>query len=156
MSVRVALDDSDTGHEIIFFYRRGRPYTFLRDKKTKRFIRILRRVELRVFMEVEYSEEEAKKGNPLYVDAVGKTLLMPHHIPKLEEIENKVEDMVVWIVRRLFGLYVAHGLLDLRGIEYGSIKTVEEEWEEGKVHYVVIWKHHPEDKGKTMEGTLTR
>ena len=40
--------DADTGDEIIYFVRRGRPYLYLRDAKTKTFIKRLRYVEKRL------------------------------------------------------------------------------------------------------------
>lgn len=154
--VRLVLDDADTGEEMIFFFRRRRPYIFLRDRVTKRFIRILRQIEKRYFTVVEYDETRARKGNPIYVDCVLKTILKPEHIPQLTEVEDWMDKLSVEIIRRNFGRYVAYELLDLAGIEYGSTITCEEKYEEGRFYYEIVWKHHPEEKGKRKSGVITK
>lgn len=151
MSLAVAFDDADTGEEIIWFMRRGRPYLFLRDAKTKRFIKKLDNMELRVFMEVEYSEEEAKKGNPLYVDAVLMTLVSPKEVPDMSAIEEELIARLEIIVAEKFGSSVAFELLTLRGIEYGSEPQHTEKHEMGDAYYVLVWKHHLKDEPRKEE-----
>jgi hypothetical protein len=172
MSARVVLDDADTGEEIVTFWRRGRAYTYLRDRVTKRFIRRLIGIELRIFMEVEYDPVRAKKGNPLYVDAVLVGALKPEMIFELLRYEDDQIDLCERETARDFGWAVVDLLLDLRGIEYGSeIRSELIEKEVVKVrrrlrevdvpktylfYYKVVWKHRPEDKPKTKERAITK
>jgi hypothetical protein len=169
---RIVLDDADTGDEILYFvrlfYRRRdairlkvpRPYLYLRDRDTKRFIKRLKEMEVRMFMVVDYSYEEAKKGNPLYVDAVGKSLLSAKDLydkeGRIEEIEGDLEEGVRWHVIENFGDAVEHQLLDLAGVEYGSMPSVEQKYEDGKFYGVLVWKHHERDepRSKKEERTL--
>jgi len=149
---RLVVDDADTGNEIMFFYRRGKPYLYLRDAYTKRFIKRLREVEVRVYQVVEYSRELARKGNPLYLDAVGKTIVTVEEIKDLDRVEDRLEIAVYHIVMRYFGKYVAFDLLELRGTEYGSEKTTETYYEDEKFTWTLVWKHHPEDRPESEEG----
>jgi hypothetical protein len=149
---RFVVTDADTGDEIIFFFRRGKPYLWLRDKRTKRFIKRLKEVELRVFMVVDYSASEARKGNPLYVDAGAFTRLKPEEFAEKGYWEQQLEWSLTHVVAKNFGYYVTTRLLELSGIEYGSMPKYGEKLENREFHYVLTWKHHPEDKGKTREG----
>lgn len=162
---RLVLDDADTGDQILWFVRRYYrlrdaiplrvpiPYLYLRDRDTYWFIKRLDLIEVRLFMVVNYSYEEAQKGNPLYIDAVGKTLVSAKDLlqveGRIEVIEAELEEGVRWHVIDLFGDAVEHQLLDLAGTEYGSIPSVEQKYEDGKFYGVVVWKHHERDAPRT-------
>jgi hypothetical protein len=165
-------EDADTGEEILWFMRRGRPYLFLRDPDTKAFIKMLIGVEQRLFMVVDYSEDRASKGNPLYVDATVVMALSPESFPDREENESRLESLCGMKVSELFGAYVTDELLDLSGVEIGSelrreliTTTVEKRIVRGKevlvvrevanetiFYWSVVWKHHPQDSPKSEEG----
>lgn len=181
----MVFTDADTGEEMLYFvrtyYRRHDaiplrtplPFLYLRDSTTKRFIKRLDAMEVRYFEEVSYSAEEAKKGNPLYVDAVTKTVLQCTYIrarvvedekrvwrvfvhddvKDVEDVEDKLGHACESVVSRYFGHFVMSELLEDKGIEYGSELTVSEKASESKCHYVVVWKHHEAVEPKTEEGT---
>jgi hypothetical protein len=177
--------DADTGDEILYFVRRyyRRIDTIplvepihtlmLRDAKTKRFIRRLIGVELRLFMVVEYTEEEAKKGNPLYVDAVGIRAIEPKSFPDREDELRTIESALSGKVAENFGSYVESELLDTAGQEIGSeirrdlvgVETVFR-GTGARRHLVnvdapntrlwywsLVWKHHKTDAPRSMERT---
>lgn len=156
----LALVDADTGHELLHFVRRKKHYLYLRDKDTKRFIKKLDFMEVRYFQVVDYSEEQARKGNPLYVDAVGKSLLSPDVITELErcEIEDyeELETLIGKSLERrlvaMFGTFVVDQLVEDAGIEYGSKPSVTQRVTYGKFYYVVVWKHHKEAPPRSEEG----
>lgn len=145
--------DADTGEEIIHFVRRKIDVLYLRDAETKRFIKRLEHVELRVFMVVDYNVARARKGNPLYIDAGAYSLLKPSEFPKREIWEYLLEKGLESKVKEEFGRYVAKDLLELAGIEYSSVLKVEEKIEDFAYHHVKVWKHKPEDRGQVSEGT---
>lgn len=147
--------DADTGDEIIYFVRRGRPYLYLRDAKTKLFIKRLRYVEKRLYMVVDYSKEEAKKGNPLYIDAGIFTQINPEEFPYRDKIDLDLEKALTEQIREMFGEAVVEKLLELAGIEYGSKPEYTTKHEEGKATYLVVWKHRPEQPPRKQEGELT-
>ena len=148
--VEVERDD-DTGQEIVHFIRAGRHYLFLRDAVTRRFIRRLRYVEKRIFMVVEYSKEEAKKGNPLYIDAAIYTQLNAEEFFIRERIIPTLEKRLKEYVAELFGPHVAEKLLEPGGEEYGSSPRYRTKHEEGKATCVVVWKHHPDEPVQRAE-----
>jgi len=156
----LVFDDDDTGNEILHFVRRKKHYLYLRDRFTKRFIKRLVFMELRVFEVVDYSEEMAKKGNPLYIDAVGKTLLTPEamvyfdvcEIEHSEEIEKPLDDGLLRQMTRMFGSAVVNELFELAGYEHGSKPSVSQRYTYGKFYWVAVWKHHKEDEPKSLEG----
>jgi len=166
------INDADTGDEILWFMRRGRAYLYLRDRDTKRFIKRLIGVELRYFMVVDYDVERAKKGNPLYVDAVGVYALSPDAFPEREDYEEGLKAKVSGKVAQYFGHYVADEILDEAGLEYGSevreglthVVMVERTRRGRKVlvqrvevnpnlwFWVLVWKHSPKDEPKSEQG----
>ena len=143
--------DADTGQEVVHFIRAGRHYLFLRDAITKRFIRRLRYVEKRLYMVVEYSKEEAKKGNPLYIDAAIYSQLNAEEFFIRERIVPALERALRLYVARLFGPHVALRLLEAAGEEYGSRPLYRTRHEEGRATCVVVWKHHPEEPVRRAE-----
>jgi len=179
----VVVDDEDTGGEIIYFIRRGRPYLYLRgspelymrllEKRIKRrltkkekaelkgrlrgklFIRRLHFVEKRLYMVVDYSIREAKKGNPLYVDAGIYVNFDAENFPEREDAEWKLEDALKNVVRRLFGHVVVSALLEPAGVSYGSEPYYRAMWRERKAVSLVVWKHKPEEKPKAVESEET-
>ena len=103
--------DSDTGEEIIYFVRRGRPVLYLRDRVTKRFIRRLRYVRLSVTMSVDYTV----KGKPyrsIYIDARISTDLRPRDFPNRHIIEKELESKLMEIVEFKFNPELA-GMMDI-------------------------------------------
>jgi hypothetical protein len=173
MSQSLILVDADTGDELLHFVRRWRRridaiplrihrhYLFLRDTSTKRFIKMLHFMELRVYCVVEYSEETAPRRNPLYVDAVAKTLLSPNVMVQEGKCEVELHEDFGWKlekalraeVKRLFGGVAAYELLDLAGVEFGSVPSVTEEAKDHRYAWVVVWKHHKTDEPRSERGT---
>jgi len=175
----ILVDDEDTGGEIVYFLRRGRPYLYLRgspelyirllEKRLKKrltekekeelkgrlrgrlFIRRLMYVEKRYYMVVDYSREEAKKGNPLYVDAGIFTLFNAENFPQREEAEKKLKNALKDAVERLFGKAVVKKLLEDAGVAYGSEPYYRTEYTRHRATTLIVWKHHPEDKPKKRE-----
>ena len=146
--------DADTGEEIIFFWRRGKPYFFLRDIKTKRFIRKLNAIEVRVFLVVSYSKKMARKGNPIYCDLVVKTVIYPRYIEKIDDIERWLEDRGYSIIAEYFNWGVS-GLAEISGVEYGSqIYQVDlrENYYPRQYAYTIVWKHKEDEEGKSERG----
>jgi len=138
--------DADTGDEIIFFYRRGKPYFYLRDRYTKRFIRRLRRIEVRVFIVIEYSREKARKRNPIYVDLVTKTAVSEQYGEKVDEVREGLIDKGMDILARYFNPMLARqGYIS--GIEYGSIVETMAEYPRS-YQYELVWKHYPLERGR--------
>jgi hypothetical protein len=146
--------DADTGDEIIHFVRRGRHYLYLRDRLTKILIRRLRSVELRLFMVVDYSEKQAKKGNPLYVDAGIFSQLNPVSFSLRKSIEKSLEKKLRERLEDMFGKSVAKELLELAGVEYGSKPYYPETIEQALAHYLVVWKHRKRETPKKLEASL--
>jgi len=158
MAVMVMVEkeiDADTGNEIIYFVRRTKPYLYLRDAKTKRFIKRLLYVEKRLYMVVDYSREEARKGNPLYVDAGIFTQLNPEEFTERDKIDTALEEPLKKEIKRLFGGVVVEELLEPAGEEFGSKPEYATKHEQGKATYLVVWKHRPEQKPTKEEGELT-
>jgi hypothetical protein len=149
------VKDADTGNEIIYFVRRGKPYLFLRDAKTKWFIKMLKYVEKRLYMVVDYSIEETKKGNPLYIDAGIFTQLKAQEFPERDKIDSKLDRALTQQIKTMFGEAVAKELLQLAGEEYGSKPEYMTKHEEGKATYLVVWKHKPEQPPRKQEGELS-
>lgn len=141
--------DSDTGEEIVVFTRLGRIYAFLRDARTKRFIRRLRRVEVRVYAVVDY---KGRKGNPIYIDVVVKTILRPEHFLRIRTIAHQLALACLDVIREYFGRYVER-LAAVSGIEYGSQITVTAEYPAYK--WVIVWRHHKWQQYRSMEGEDT-
>jgi hypothetical protein len=146
--------DADTGNEILYFIRRGRPYLYLRNAKTKWFIKRLHYVEKRLYMVVDYSKEEAKKGNPLYIDAGIYTQINPEEFPEKDKIDKDLSKALKGQIKEMFGEAVVKQLLEPAGEEYGSKPYYTTKYEEGKSTYLVVWKHKPEQPARKQEGEL--
>ncbi|RLF99546.1 MAG: hypothetical protein DRN49_04220 [Thaumarchaeota archaeon] len=110
--------DADTGEEIIYFIRRGRPYLYLRDRVTKLFIRRLRYVRLSITISVEY-EVKGKPYRNIYIDARISADLRPRDFPNRHRIEKELEDKLLEIIEFKFNPELA-GMAKIEGIEYGS------------------------------------
>jgi len=143
--------DADTGDEIIYFVRRGKPYLYLRDARTKRFIKRLHYVEKRLYMVVDYSFEEAKKGNPLYIDAGIYTQINPEEFPFRQKIDEKMDKPLEDKIKKMFGEAVVKKLLEPAGEEYGSKPYYTTRHEEGKATILVVWKHKPKETPRKKE-----
>lgn len=112
------VTDADTGNEIVMFYRRGRPYIFLRDPETKRFVKQLNKIELRYYEEVNYSRDQARRKNPIYADFVALLQVKPEEIDQLGELEEELREYLeLWITEKFGGVVE---LTEERGFEYGS------------------------------------
>ena len=132
-----SITDDDTGYGIVYFVRRGRPYLFLRDKR-KRFVRKLDFIEVRAYIEVRYSREEAKKANPIYVDTVAMILAKPDDIMRygMEHIRRRAMEEAWSFHRELFGSRIVTISYE-RGWEHGSIRKGDEDY--GEVYLHSIW-----------------
>jgi len=142
--------DSDTGEEIIYFVRRGRPVLYLRDRVTKRFIRRLRYVRLSVTMSVDYTV----KGKPyrsIYIDARISTDLRPRDFPNRHIIEKELESKLMEIVEFKFNPELA-GMMDIVGIDYGSKRC---KYVYPKYVAIIIWERHTGARKEEIDtGTL--
>ncbi|MBS7270388.1 MAG: hypothetical protein KIH10_16325 [Candidatus Freyarchaeota archaeon] len=150
------ITDADTGNEVIHFVRRGKHYFYLRDATTKRFIKRLKTIEVRYYMVVDYSKEQARKGNPLYIDAGAYTQIKPEEYPELDQIENKLKKPIENTITKMFGKAVTDKLLEDAGVEYGSKPNYPTQHEQGKATVLTVWKHRPEElpRKKEEEATL--
>jgi len=149
----MVLRDADTGNEIIGFRRRGKAYLFLRDKDTKRFIRRLALFEVRLFSLIDYSIEEARKGNPIYADFELKTLCTPDDYFNLDTIKSKTFETINKCINELFGAYLVQ-LSEIKGFEYGSKIDLSLYRMHYKYKFVAIWKHHQRDRARTFSKYL--
>jgi len=149
MSLTFPLIDSATGYEIICFKRRGRWYWYLRHPRTKRFIRRIREFTIKITVTVEYSEEEAKKDNPLYVDLTIRTTLTDTFEPvQILEVQDKLIDKAHKILEEKFSEGVPR-ISEVSGIEYFGRRTTRADYPEAKVE--LIWWHHVEGDGNEEE-----
>ena len=105
-------------------------------------------------MVVDYRKEEAKKGNPLYVDAGIFTQINPGEFPERDRIDSKLDRALAQQIREMFGEAVVKELLELAGEEYGSKPAYMTKHEEGKATYLVVWKHRSEQPPRKQEGEL--
>lgn len=147
--------DADTGEEIIYFIRRGKPYLYLRSATTKRFIKKLETVEKRHYMVVDYDEKHAKKKNPIYIDAGAYTQIKPEFFPKRHEVDEKLEDAITNKISTMFGYSVANRLLENAGYEIGTEPHYKSEYNEKKATILIVWKHKKRAEGKTKEEEVT-
>jgi hypothetical protein len=138
--------DDDTGNYITYFVRRGKPYLWLRDKR-KRFLRRLDFIEVRAYIEVRYSREEAKKRNPIYVDTVGMVIIKPEDIMAygLEHVRKRAMDESMEYHREKFGSRIMR-ITHERGWEHGSIRKGIEDY--GQIYLHTIWARTLEDLEK--------
>ncbi len=151
MSLEVETD-ADTGDEIVYFVRRGIPYLMLRDATTKRFIKRLFGVEQRLFMVVDYAREVARRGNPLYLDAVGVQALTPEMFVERDRYLETLRYLLTRKVAEHFGGFVVDVLLDEAGVEYGSeLRSVKAVFE-SLWCWSLVWKHSKEEEARSMEG----
>lgn len=149
MSMRTWID-ADTGEEIIFFIRRKRPFLFLRDRETKRWIAKLEAMEIRMYLVVEYPIEVAEKKNPVYCDAETKTSITPEDIDKADRIETWLMDRCIGAIRVYFNRGVA-GLATVSGVEYGS-KIDKSSLYPHNYGFTLVWKHHKGDEPRSEKG----
>lgn len=149
MSLTFPLVDSQTGYEIIAFIRRGRWYWYLRHPKTKRFIRRIRELTVKITVTVDYPKEVAKKQNPLYVDLTIATTLVDHFEPKdILEVQDKLIDKAHKILEEKFSEGVPR-ISEVSGIEYFARRVTRADFPECKVE--LIWWHHHEGDGNEEE-----
>jgi hypothetical protein len=143
------VDDADTGDEIVFFYRRGRPYLFLRDKVTRRFIRRLYYIELRVIAVVDYPIERARKDNPVYIDAKICTQIDAEEFARREEfipdLQERLRRFLASSDEMGFGWGLIGVELEFGGEEYGSRPKYDTYFKDNEATCVVFWKHRPEE-----------
>ncbi len=128
----VTVVDADTGNEIIAFYRRKRCYIYLRHPQTKRFIKRLKRVELRIFKVLNYDV----KAHPIYADFSARWILSCQELLTRERAEKDLEFAIDLAIQSKFGKHLAK-LSDYAGIEYGSRLYGAE----GYTTFDAVWKH---------------
>lgn len=149
MSITFPLIDAATGYEIIAFVRRGRWYWYLRHPKTKRFIRRIRELSVKVTVTVDYPKEVAKKRNPLYIDLTVATTLRDHFEPKdVLEAQDKLIDTAHKTIEREFNEGVVN-ISEVAGIEYFARRITAADFPECKVD--LIWWHHEGESGNEKE-----
>jgi len=151
MSLSFPLIDASTGYEIIAFMRRGRWYWYLRHPRTKRFVRRIRELTVKITVTVDYREELAKKRNPLYVDMTVATVLRDSFEPKdLLDAETTLIDVAHRELAGNFSTGVP-AISEVAGIEYFSYMRYAEYYPE--VHVEIIWWHREGEKGNETEYT---
>ena len=153
MSIRPKYIDADTGNYITYIVRKGIPYMILRDKKTGRILKFLKNIEIRSIASVEYSEEQARKKNPIYIDAVSKTLIGIDEFLDINHTIAIMEDTVLRVIEAYFGKYV-EALAKVRGIELGTYITTNNTWQARESSYTIIWKHHKSSSPKQAKGYI--
>jgi len=151
MSTRPRYIDADTGNYITTIIRKGIPYMILRDKKTGRIIKFLKNIEIRSIASVEYGEEVARKKNPIYVDAVSKSLIGIDEFIDIDHTIAIMEDTVLRVIEAYFGRYV-EALAKVRGIELGTHITTSSTWQARESSYTIIWKHHKGSEPRQAKG----
>ena len=94
--------------EMLFPYERVRilryrlrRFTYVRNRLTKRFIRMIRGIMVDGAVVFEYPK--GKKGNPLYVDVMVTTLVPPEMIDRMGEVEAAIEKGAKQVVSAYFG-----------------------------------------------------
>ena len=133
----VTVVDADTGNEIVAFIRRGRCYMYLRHPQTKRFIKRLKKVELRIFKVLDYDV----KAHPIYADFSARWILSCNELMVREKAERDIEDAIDLAIQSKFG----KGLRDLSeyaGLEYGSRLIGVED----VTTFDAVWKHRKKAK----------
>jgi len=128
----VTVVDADTGNEIVAFIRKGKCYIYLRHPQTKRFIRKLDKVELRVFKVLDYDV----KAHPVYADFSARWILSCQELLTREKAEKDIEDAIDLAIQSKFGKYLKD-LSEYAGIEYGSRLIGAE----GYTTFDAVWKH---------------
>ena len=142
MSLTFPQVDSSTGYEIIAFVRRGKWYWYLRHPRTKRFVRRIRELTVKVTVTVDYSEEEASKKNPLYVDLTVRTTLTDSFTPvDVVEAEDKLIDVAHKVISNKFNEGVVR-ISEVSGVEYFARRTTRATFPEAYVE--LIWWHRSE------------
>jgi len=131
------LIDADTGDEIIVFLRRGRYYAFLRDRETKRFIKMLRVIRVTGIGCVDYVSPRKPYHN-LYIDVNVSTDIKPIQVYELRKIEREIEREIRWKVEEKFGFRVAK-MLEIIGIQYGSKPCG---YSYPMYSWYMVWKHY--------------
>jgi len=132
------LVDDDTGQEIIAFMRRGRIYFFLRDWKTKRFIRRLRKICIKGTATVDYKSRERPYYHNIYVDVIALLDIPDRKADKLDDYEDFIANSIYDRIVEMFGAPLASYLERVK-YSYHSEKTV------CSLDYMVmdvIWSHY--------------
>ncbi len=129
--------DADTGDEIVYFIRRGKPVLYLRDRLTKRFIRRLRYVRISVTGSVEYEDRKRPYHN-IYIDITVQTDIPPREFPNRYTIATELERRLYEIIDERFGTELAD-MVQVIGIEFGS-KRCYHVYPRYIAH--IAWQHH--------------
>jgi len=145
--------DEDTGDEIIIFIRRKKPYIYLRDIKTKRFIKRIWAFDVRVTLTFDYPIRK----KPLYVDAKGRTTLSDVILARfttqkeiedfMADLEDKIAGMVLISIEEEFGYFV-RSRVSLEGVSYGS-KDFSYDYPHLKI--IKLWHHYKGDWKQRVE-----
>jgi len=151
MSERIRFYDSETGDVIETIRRRGKMYMILMDRKTGRIKKFLKEVEIRSIASVEYSEKQAKKKNPLYVDALTKTKITVNEFLRIGDIIDEMHSTTLNTIRTFFNVGVER-LASIRGIEITHVITTRAEYINREAEYEVIWKHRKEARIREAYG----
>jgi len=129
MYIKPIYTDDDTGEEIIIFKRLGKWYIYLRDSATKLFIKMLRWMDIRVMLRMEYPV----KRHPIYIDAIGRTAIRQTYLNEnldkfvtrsdivefVNEVINDLCNEVESFILEKFNKDIAD-MLKIDGIAFGS------------------------------------
>ncbi len=144
--------------EMLFPYERVRilryrlrRFVYVRNRLTKRFIRMMRGIMVDGAVVFEYPK--GKKGNPLYVDVMVTTLVPPEMINRMGEVEAAIEKGAKQVVSSYFG-EIVKDRAKVVGYEYkeepetafGIPKTkivVTEMYP--SAHWYLVWNHYHDD-----------
>lgn len=116
MSVKlpyVVVDDS-TGQEIVAFLRRGRPYFYLRDRVTKRFIKRLRKIKVNAIITVDYVPEARPYYHSLYIDNKTSGNLTDQEAMQIRKIEDELAYRATMRITQKFGPAILKYLSNIR------------------------------------------
>jgi histidinol phosphatase-like enzyme len=151
MSQKVRFYDSETGDVIEVLRRKSKMYMILRSRKTGRILKFLKEVEIRSIASVEYSEKQAKKKNPLYIDALTKTKITVNEFLRIGDVIDEMHSTTLNTIRTFFNVGVER-LAEIRGIEITHTITTRAEYINNEAEYEVIWKHRKEAKVREAYG----
>lgn len=144
--------DAATGEELIFFYRRGAPFLFLRhgpeSPEYPRFIARLRDFGIAVTYSMEY-ESLTRSWKNIYIDVKAESKFPDADFPKREELANKLKELGDEAVRQNFGSNLLNSLEEtISGTEYSS-EGVEVTYP--RAHVNLAWAHRDQSLEHTQK-----
>lgn len=165
--------DADTGHELLFFLRRGEVVIMERypadAEFPRRFIKRLHEVTFTVTLTVD--SFPGARSNPLYVDfklasiltdtflnRVLEVLVSAQFLISIEDIRNEIHKDVQAVLDAGKDIFVENfgqpikDFIRIGGVEYKAGSAEEAEgWEYSNFHWLQIWHHYKNDE-KELDG----